>query len=338
MQDRLDFNFQSRRLAVWPSMRLSIAVAVSIPLLFFATDVATAEPQQSLPTLVKVAAVQLLGYDKTDVPRPGFEPEKTVVQYIERAARDEAQLVVFPEYLLGRITVPGPQTDQISKAAAAGRIYVIVGCWEVNEDGSFANTALLFDRAGRIAGKYRKVHAAVDHFEGETAWAKPPSGKSIEWFIENDPEWAMQRGDDFSVFDLDFGRIGILICYDGWFPETFRILSLKGAEILIWINGRRGTVEDFIVKSAVFQNEVALIATNQSYGAGTMIGQWPARIMASCPEPKESYITATINLAQLRQARRNSRNLQQRRPELYTEIVQPLPTSSQSSEVKPSSP
>ena len=92
----------------------------------------------------------------------------------------------------------------------------------------------------------------------------------------------MKRGGDFLVFDLDFGRIGILTCYDGWFPETFRILSLKGAEVLVWINGRRGTVEDFIVKSAMYQDEVALIATNQAYGAGTMIGQWPAQILASC--------------------------------------------------------
>ena len=106
----------------------------------------------------------------------------------------------------------------------------------------------------------------------------------------------MKRGRDFPVFDLDFGRIGILTCYDGWFPESSRILSLKGAEILVWINGRRGTVEDFLVKSAMFQNEVAMVATNQAYGSGTMIGQWPAQILAACTEPEEGYITATIDL------------------------------------------
>ncbi len=276
------------------------------------------------PARVKVAAVQMLGYDKTDVPRPDFDPAGKVVEYIERAAADGAQLVVFPEYLLGRISVPGPETEQIFRAAAAGRIYVIVGCWEVFEDGTYANTALLFDRAGTIVGKYNKVHAAVDHFEGDPPWSRPPKGKDADWFIRNDPEWKMKRGEAFPVFDLDFGRIGILTCYDGWFPESFRVLSLKGAETLVWINGRRGTVEDFIVKSAMFQNEVALIATNQAYGAGTLIGQWPARIMTSCEEPKESYITATINLEQVRRARENSRNLQQRRPGLYGEIVKPM--------------
>ena len=73
----------------------------------------------------------------------------------------------------------------------------------------------------------------------------------------------------------------------------------------------------------MFQNEVAMITTNQAYGAGTMIGQWPAQILASCPESNESYITVTINLQQVRKARQNSRNVQQRRPEAYGEIVKP---------------
>jgi len=295
-----------------------------LPVFCFTSAGWAAEAAGTAPREVKVAAVQMLGYDKTDVPRADFAPSEAVVRYVEQAARDGAQLVVFPEYLLGRIAVPGPQTEAISRAAAAGRVYVIVGCWEVRQDGSFANTALLFDRAGTIAGRYRKVHAAVDQFEGAPPWSKPPSGKDAEWFVRHDPEWAMERGSSFPVFELDFGRIGILTCYDGWFPETFRVLSLKGAQILVWINGRRGQVEEFIVQSAMFQNEVAMITTNQAYGAGTMIGQWPSRILAQRSEPGEGYLTATVNLEQVRRAREHSRNLQQRRPELYGDLVQPV--------------
>lgn len=296
-----------------------------------------AGPAPSEAAEVKLAAVQVLGYDKTDLPRAGYDPSDTVVRYIERAARDGAQLVVFPEYLLGRISVPGPETDRISRAAAAGHIYVIVGCWEVNRDESYANTALLFDRAGQIAGKYHKVHAAVDQFEGDPPWSQPPRNKDLTWFLRHDPEWKMQRGDGFPVFELDFGRIDILTCYDGWFPETFRILSLKGAELLVWINGRQGTVEDFIVQSAMFQNEVALVATNQAYGAGTMIAEYPSRILARCDDPQEDYVTATVNLQRVRQARHNSRNFQQRRPDVYSEIVQPIgtPPSSDNPQRKP---
>ena len=64
-----------------------------------------------------------------------------------------------------------------------------------------------------------------------------------------------------------------------------------------------------------------MICTNQSYGAGTMIAQYPNRIDAMCQETGEGYITGLMDLTRLRHARKNSRNLQQRRPELYTEIV-----------------
>jgi predicted amidohydrolase len=271
--------------------------------------------------VAKVAAVQVCGYDKGYVERPGFDPAKVVVTYIQKASEDGAQLVVFPEYLLGRITVPGPVTRKIAQAAAAAKIYVVVGCWEVHADNSFANTALLFDRQGHIQGKYLKTHAAVDTFEGTPSYAYPPAGRSTEWFIQNDPEWIMKKGHDLPVFNLDFARVGIITCYDGWFPEPFRVLSLKGAEVIIWINGRRGHVEDYIVKAAMFQNSVALVTANQAYGGGTMIADWPATIKAVCPPQEQACISATINLKRLRRIRKHSRNYQQRRPELYGEIL-----------------
>jgi len=266
---------------------------------------------------VKVAAVQILGYDKTEVPREGYDPTGLMLPYIDRAGNDGAQLVVFPEYVLGHISVPGPETKRVAETAAANNIYVAIGCWEVFEDDTYANTALVFDRNGDIAGKYRKTHAAVDQFDGEPAWENPPAGKDRDWFLRNDPEWTMQRGDDLPVFDFDFGKVGIITCYDGWFPESARVLSLKGAEIILWMNGRAGPVEDFIVQSVMFQSHVAMISTNQAYGSGTMIGDLPANIVARCPEKEEAYITGTINLKRIRQVRQSSRNFAQRRPDLY---------------------
>jgi len=277
------------------------------------------------PGKVKVAAVQICGYDKWLKIKAGCNPVELVVKYIERAAADGVQLVVFPEYHLGRISVPGPQTRKISKAAAENNIYVIVGCWEVFKDESFSSTALLFGRQGDIVGKYCKTHAAVDTHDGLPAYSKPPSGKDKQWFIENDPEWIMKRGNDLPVFDLDFGRIGILICYDGYFPETYRILSLKGAEIIVWINGRRGSIQDYYVKTFMEQNLVSMICTNQDYGLGTMLAQYPNRIDAVCRKTGEDYITTEFNLKRLRIARKNSRNFQQRRPELYKEITRTHP-------------
>lgn len=150
-------------------------VALVLPL----NDVVKAEAVVSAERRgnVKIAAVQISGYDKGELPRPGYDVVAPLLPYIERAKRDGAELVVFPEYVLGHISVPGPETKRISATAAANGLYVIVGCWEVIDETNYANTALIFDRDGRIAGKYLKTHAAVDHFEGEPAWSQPPSGK-----------------------------------------------------------------------------------------------------------------------------------------------------------------
>ena len=305
------------------------AVAASIILSFALGLAATAdEPKESnrdkMRDTIKVAAVQINGYDKGDLPRDGYDPTVRILPFIDRAGKEHVDLIVFPEYVLGHIRVPGPSTKKIAAAAATNRVYVIVGCWEQYSDGTYANTALIFDRRGEIAGRYHKTHAAIDHYEGQPAWAKRPSGKSKEWFLKNDPEWTMEKGVGLPVFEFDFGKVGIMTCYDGWFPEPARILSLRGAELIVWINGRGGSVEEFIMKSIMFQSHVAMIATNQAYGSGTMIGDWPARIVARCPDKTEAYITGTINLARIRRARATSRNFRQRRPDLYNELVKPL--------------
>lgn len=279
---------------------------------------------EAFPDFVKVAAVQISGYDKGELPRKGYDPTDAITPYIHRAAKDGAQLVVFPEYVLGRIPVPGETTDKVAAAAARNGIYVIIGCWELYDDGTYANTALIFDRAGKIAGRYHKTHAAVDSYEGTPPWSKPPQGKTQAWFVENDPEWTMQRGQRLPVFEFDFGRVGIMTCYDGWFPEPARILSLNGAELIVWINGRGGTVEDFIVKSIAFQSHVAMITANQAYGSGTMIADERTRILQRCPDKTEAYISATLDLKRIRHRRAHSRNFQQRRPDLYDRLTQPI--------------
>ncbi len=274
---------------------------------------------------VKIAAVQISGYDKTVT--PGFEIDAVgnAIAYIDRAARDTAQLVVFPEYYLGRISIPGKETEALSKAAARNNIYVIIGSWEVYDDNSFANAILLFDRNGEIMGKYYKTHAAIDKYSGEPPYSSPPKDRDYDWFLQNDPEWIMKKGEEFPVFDLDFAKIGILTCYDGWFPEPFRILSLKGAEILVWTNSRFGALEDYIVRSAMHHNTVSMICTNQAYGMGTMIAEYPGTIKAFCSEAKEDYIVEYLDLKLLRHARIYNRNAQQRRPDIYQELLMDVP-------------
>lgn len=77
------------------------------------------------------------------------------------------------------------------------------------------------------------------------------------------------------------------------------------------------------MKSVTFQSHVAMICTNRACGGGTMMADWPTRIVARCPDRKEACITGTIRLEQVRQARKYSRNFPQRRPDLYGELAKP---------------
>lgn len=299
-------------------MKTGIAAAV----VGVATTVKAGEEQKSMDT-ISVTAVQLTGYDKMGDIQPGLDPVDALIPYIEEAGADKTDLLVFPEYHLGRIQIPGAETERIGEAVRQQSINMIVGSWELLADGKYANAALLFGRDGNIVGKYYKTHAAVDKYDADkTPYTAPPPGHDAQWFIKNDPEWTMERGQELPVFELDFGRIGILTCYDGWFPEPWRILSLKGAEIIVWINGRGGNIQDFMVKAAMFQNEVHVIAVNQAYGAGTMIGQYHNRILAHIEEPGEAAIQAELDMKMLRNARAHSRNLAQRRPELYDTLTE----------------
>ncbi|MCC5874737.1 MAG: carbon-nitrogen hydrolase family protein [Candidatus Sumerlaeia bacterium] len=270
-------------------------------------------PEQIGTQTARVAAVQITGPWMWRVPpTEETDPATLLVPYIEKAASDGADLVVFPELYLGMFRVPSPQSETISTAARENNINVIVGCFEVFDDeGNYGNSTLIFDRAGEIVGRFYKIYQAV----GETPRGWPP--------VPHDPEWMMVPGEELPVFDLDFGRIGILTCYDGYFPELFRTLSLKGAEIIIWPNARGGALEDYIALSNSHHNYTHMVATNKAIGAGTMIAQWPPKILERVEEPVEAYIVADLDMAHLRTARIHSREFHQIRPHVHSEIMKP---------------
>ena len=233
------------------------------------------------------------------------------LEYIARAGHDGCDLIAFPEYHLGHVTNPGPQLDAVAKAAASAQTNVIIGAWEDFPDGTFANTAFVFDRSGALVGRYCKTHAAV----GGPPHSWPP--------FDDQEEWHMKLGEGFPVFDLDFGTVGVMTCYDGYFPESSHCLALNGAELIVWINGRCGSVEDFLVKAYMWTGFVHMVTANQSTGAGTMIGTYPWDILCATRDANlDFYLTADLDMAKLREHRVWSRMFHQRRPELYTAIAQ----------------
>jgi predicted amidohydrolase len=266
--------------------------------------------------VIRVAAGQVTDDDdKYDV----------MMGYIARAGSEEADLIVLPEYIAGTFSRPLKDTDAVLQIAAAARensIYVIVGGWEELEDGAFAarkkgafaNTALLFNRQGEVIGRYSKMHEAV----GESPHWWPP--------LDGDVEWIMKPGEEFPVFQTDFGRVGIMICYDGYFPEPPEILSLHGAELVAWINARTGSIEEHLVKADIQRNYVAVIAANRGEGAGTMIAESHRTLTAHVDGTGNHYISGDIDLKSLRERRAHSRVHHQRKPELYGSITERFET------------
>lgn len=111
--------------------------------------------------------------------------------------------------------IPGPTTDALSRIARKRRVAIIGSVFEKRAAGVYHNTAAVFDTDGSIAGLYRKMHIPDDPLYYEKFYFTP--------------------GDTgFRAFDVAFARIGVLICWDQWFPEAARLAALDGAQILFY--------------------------------------------------------------------------------------------------------
>jgi predicted amidohydrolase len=139
---------------------------------------------------------------------------------LEDAAKQRADLVVLPETLtyfgLGKSyaecaePVPGPSTEYFGRFAKKHNFYVVAGLLE--RDGHLIyNVAALLGPDGKFAGKYRKVALPRSEISG-----------------------GITPGDEYPVFDTRFGKLGMMVCYDGFFPEVTRQLAIRGAEVIAW--------------------------------------------------------------------------------------------------------
>jgi predicted amidohydrolase len=168
---------------------------------------------QPKPRKVKIGTVYLRPRRST--------PEKNLklwCEQIDQAGKLELDIVCLGEAITIVGTgasvkdcakpIPGPATKQLAEAAKKNHIWVVAGLTEQAGDIVY-NTAVLFDRKGKIAGKYRKVHLPRE-----------------EWKL------GVRPGYEYPVFETDFGKVAIQICYDWFFPEAAEIFALKGAEII----------------------------------------------------------------------------------------------------------
>jgi predicted amidohydrolase len=139
---------------------------------------------------------------------------------IEAAAKQKADLVVLPEtltqsrngltYFQAVEPIPGPATDYFSELARKHGVHLVAGLVEREEEKHLIyNTAVLIGADGRIIGRYRKVCLPRAEIEA-----------------------GITPGTEYPVFETSFGKVGLMICYDGFFPEPARQLSMGGAEVI----------------------------------------------------------------------------------------------------------
>lgn len=148
---------------------------------------------------------------------------------IEQLAKQGAQLIVLQElhnslYFCQIETVdnfdlaepiPGPSTAFFSEIAAANNVVIVTSLFEKRAAGLYHNTSVVIEKDGSIAGKYRKMHIPDDPAYYEKFYFTP--------------------GDlGFAPIQTSLGKLGILVCWDQWYPEAARLMALNGAELLIY--------------------------------------------------------------------------------------------------------
>lgn len=154
--------------------------------------------------------------------------EKSVGE-IKRCATAGAELVVLQELHCSQYfcqtedvkmfdlaeTVPGPSTEIFSSAAKENGIVLVTSLFEKRAAGLYHNTAVVFDNDGAMAGKYRKMHIPDD-----------PSYYEKFYFTPGDL--------GFNPIKTSVGNIGVLVCWDQWYPEAARLMALAGANVLVY--------------------------------------------------------------------------------------------------------
>ena len=111
--------------------------------------------------------------------------------------------------------IPGPSTERLGRLAARHGVVIVASLFERRAAGLYHNTAVVLERDGSLAGKYRKMHIPDD-----------PGFYEKFYFTPGDL--------GFEPIDTSVGRLGVLVCWDQWYPEAARLMALAGAELLLY--------------------------------------------------------------------------------------------------------
>jgi len=284
---------------------------------------------------MKIAVVQM---------RMGSEPGENLergMAFVETAAGQGAAMICLPELFRSRYfcqeedpalfdlaeTIPGPTTETLGVLARRLGVGIVAPVFERRAAGLYHNSAVVLDTDGRSAGLYRKMHIPDDPGYYEKFYFAP--------------------GDlGFRAFDTHVGRVGVLICWDQWFPEAARLTALQGPEVLFYPTAIGWHPEEKAEQGAAqrdawrtvqrghaIANGVYVAAANRvghepSPGSGAGLEFWGSSfiadpqglVLAEASTDREEVLVAEVDPARVEEVRRNWPFLRDRRIDAYQDI------------------
>ena len=221
--------------------------------------------------------------------------------------------------------IPGPTTKKLADAAKKHKVVLVASLFERRAAGLYHNTAVIFDRDGRIVGKYRKMHIPDDPLYYEKFYFTP--------------------GDlGFRVHETAAGQCGVLVCWDQWFPEAARLTALQGAQFLFYptaigwlpdesdeMNAAQHQAWETMQRAHAIANGVFVVSVNRvgREGALTFWGQSFVadpfgRVLARASSTDEEILLVECDLALIEKTRQNWPVLRDRRIDAYGSLTHRL--------------
>jgi N-carbamoylputrescine amidase len=273
--------------------------------------------------------------------RDGDENLTKAVAGIRAAAKQGAEIICLPELFRSQYfcreenadlfrlaeTIPGPSTEAMSALAKELQVSIVASLFEKRAHGLYHNTAAIIDADGSLAGLYRKMHIPDDPLYFEKFYFTP--------------------GDlGFQNFETRFSRIGVLVCWDQWYPEGARITTLQGANVLFyptaigWHPSEKTEYGDAqldawltIQRAHAIANGVFVAAVNRSgfegpkesgleFWGNSFVADPFGRVLVRAGSNDELVLVVECDPAQMDEVRRNWPFLRDRRIDAYSPITQ----------------
>ena len=262
---------------------------------------------------------------------------QTALSHVAQAARGGAKLVCLPElfrslyfcqkqdYKCFQLAepIPGPTTQLLSAAAKKHKITLVSSLFEKRTGGLYHNTAVVFGPNGKILGTYRKMHIPDD-----------PGFNEKFYFTPGDT--------GFQPIDTPVGRLGILVCWDQWYPEAARLMALRGAQILIYptaIGWARGEKKDVcqtqrsawqtIQRSHAIANGLFVLSINRTgrennldFWGTSFVSNPMGHVVAEASTHRSEIVRASLQLSETTTTRQHWPFLRDRRVDAYTGLDQ----------------